>query len=138
MSDALIKRRERQMNFNRDKKVVVVYGDAGTGKTTALCMLCKSLISRCLVGWFVLQKKRDKNRLTMVPKNRTGAHQDVLCSSLQKSIRQGCDGWYGNPEGCGEKSIVISVKAILAPCRVHRRAAFRRVADGALVEKEAA
>lgn len=73
------------MNLNRIKKVVVVYGDAGTGKTTALCMLCESLISRCLVGWFVLQKKRDKNRLTTVPKNRRGAYQDVLCAVRRKN-----------------------------------------------------
>ena len=32
------------MNFNRIKKVVVVYGDAGTGKTTALYMLCEDLM----------------------------------------------------------------------------------------------
>lgn len=35
------------MNLNRIKKVVVVNGDAGKGKTTALCMLCENLITKC-------------------------------------------------------------------------------------------
>ena len=68
------------MNLNRIKKVVVVYGDAGTGKTTALCMLCESLISRCPRGQFVVQKKGNKNRLTSIPKNSSGAYRDVLCA----------------------------------------------------------
>jgi len=68
------------MKLNRIKKVVVVYGDAGTGKTTSLCMLCDSLISKCQSGRFVLQRKGLKNRLTNVPKNGYGAYQDVLCA----------------------------------------------------------
>lgn len=68
------------MHLNRIKKVVVVYGDAGTGKTTALCMLCESLIPKCPGGQFVLQKKGYKNRLSTVPKNSRGAYQDVLCA----------------------------------------------------------
>ena len=68
------------MNFNRIKKVVVVYGDAGTGKTTALCMLCESLISKCQGGRFMLQKRGYKKRLNTVPKNSKGAYQDVLCA----------------------------------------------------------
>lgn len=68
------------MNINRIKKVVVVYGDAGTGKTTALCMLCESLIAKCQQGRFVLQKKGHKTRLTAMPKNKNGAYQDVLCA----------------------------------------------------------
>ena len=69
------------MNFNRIKKVVVVYGDAGTGKTTALCMLCEKLIAKCLSqDRFVLRKKGHRGRLTTVPKNKKGAYQDVLCA----------------------------------------------------------
>lgn len=38
MFDTLIERMDLQMNFNRIRKVVVVYDEEGTGKTTALCM----------------------------------------------------------------------------------------------------
>lgn len=69
------------MNLNRIKKVVVVYGDAGTGKTTALCMLCEKLITKCLSqNGFVLQKKGHQGRLITVPKNKKGAYQDLLCA----------------------------------------------------------
>lgn len=68
------------MNFNRIKKVVVVYGSQGTGKTTALCMLCENLIIKCHPNKFVLRQKGDKNRLTVMPKNNHGAYQDVLCA----------------------------------------------------------
>lgn len=69
------------MNFNRFKKVVVVYGEAGTGKTTTLCMLCEKLIAKCLShDRFVLQKKGHRGRLATVPKNKKGAYQDLLCA----------------------------------------------------------
>lgn len=68
------------MNFNRIKKVVVVYDEAGTGKTTALCMLCKNLIKKSQSDGFVLQKKGNKKRLTALPVNKNGAYQDVLCA----------------------------------------------------------
>lgn len=69
------------MNLNRIKKVVVVYGETGTGKTTALCMLCENLIAKCLSqDKFVLRKKGHRGRLTTVPKNKKGAYQDLLCA----------------------------------------------------------
>ena len=68
------------MNFNRIKKVVVAYGSQGTGKTTALCMLCENLIAKCHPNKFVLRQKGDKNRLKVMPKNNHGAYQDVLCA----------------------------------------------------------
>lgn len=68
------------MNFNRIKKVVVVYDEAGTGKTTALCMLCKNLIKKSQADGFVLQKKGNKKRLLALPINKNGAYQDILCA----------------------------------------------------------
>lgn len=68
------------MNLKRIKKVVVVYGDKETGKTTALCMLCESLIAKCRQGKFVLQQRGDKARLAVSPKNKNGNYQDVLCA----------------------------------------------------------
>lgn len=69
------------MNFNRIKKVVVVYDEVGTGKTTALCMLCENPITKCLSqDGFVLQKKGHQGRLITVPKNKKGAYQDLPCA----------------------------------------------------------
>lgn len=59
----------------------MVYGDAGTGKTTAMCMLCENLIAKCLSqDRFVLQKKGHRGKLLTVPKNKKGAYQDLLCA----------------------------------------------------------
>ena len=69
------------MDFNRIKKVVVVYGDAGTGKTTALCMLCENLIAKCMSqDRFVLRKKGHLREFATVPKNKKGRYQDLLCA----------------------------------------------------------
>ena len=94
--------KEKVMNFNRIKKVVVVYGEAGTGKTTALCMLCEKLIAKCLShDRFVLQKKGHRGRLTTVPKNKKGAYQDLLCAVH-------CKTQSGNNEQAG-KDVMVGI-----------------------------
>ena len=67
------------MNFNRIKNVVVVYGESGTGKTTTLCKLCESLLTK-YPAQFVLRTKRAKQRFPPMPLTPKGHYRDVVCA----------------------------------------------------------
>lgn len=64
------------MNNSRIKKVVVVYGPANTGKTTALRELCENLINRKTGKGIFLQRKGAKKRLMSMPPQ----HSDIMCA----------------------------------------------------------
>ena len=70
-----------EVELNRIKKVVVVYGAAQTGKTTALCLLCEKLITKCpSKDMFALLKKGGKRRLSDMPRKKDGTYRDIRCA----------------------------------------------------------